>query len=666
MDRRSSLLSLLIVICLSAGQAVGQLTNASRLRLNELLQRSDDTKQIIEPGPALHTTLYADGTQREFPTQIVTRPFCGSDLSQVDAASLREMADHHRAVLSEPAPVAPAGSQRAAMLNLVFIVTNAPPGAQAAIDAVEAKLESIFTDNITVTITINFAVLDPNILGSTGSATVFPVSYTTLRNGLVNGMDTDDFIQTSLPTGSSIPVRYDGNTTVVTNETQLIVNVATFNATIGFAGGNAASMTINSIFPWDFDPSNGVPSNMQDFQSVLTHEVGHALGFTSGIGFGTGFMTILDIYRFQRTDGAGNFNPDTLAQFGTTARLVDFNTPDDDANSDTITSEYRMADGTPFQASHFRQQVPSIGNMDPAQANGESFFPDFYQPSDREMFDAIGWDISAIPDDATPPSPDPMQWEPGGEPAATSSTEITMTAALATDPQNPSGSQNSVEYCLMGVSGPGVGSLCWQATRTFTDTGLSPNEVYSYEARARDTAVPPNETMPSMPALSTTTFIESPTTFFFGTVTDTSIGLTAFNPSGAFSNLAVGNSGLFFEMTPPGGVNANVWVQSQFVDVTGLTPGTMYTVRVKARNQLGVETPFTFAQSTTTTGSAGCALVGDVNQDGLVNGEDIDGYLRAKLGQPPALGEDPLCADFGNGGDLTLDTAAFVSSLLAS
>ena len=261
--------------------------------------------------------------------------------------------------------------------------------------------------------------------------------------------------------------------------------------------------------------------------------------------------------------------------------------------------------------------------------------------------------------DLSSPSPDPMQWEPGGEPAATSATEITMTAALATD------TQNSVEYCLMGLSGPGVGSLCWQAARTFTDTGLLANEVYAYEARARDTALPPNETLPS-PTLSAATFIESPTTFFFGTVTDTSIGLTAFNPTGAFSNLAIGSSGLFFEMTPPGGVNANVWVQSQFVDVTGLTPGTMYTVRVKARNQLGVETPFTFAQSTTTTGAAGCTLLGDVNQDGVVDGKDIDGYLRAKLGQPPAVGEDPLCADFGNGGDLTLDTAAFVSALLAS
>jgi hypothetical protein len=128
--------------------------------------------------------------------------------------------------------------------------------------------------------------------------------------------------------------------------------------------------------------------------------------------------------------------------------------------------------------------------------------------------------------------------------------------------------------------------------------------------------------------------------------------------------LTVGDSGVLFEMTPAGGVNANVWVQAQFVGVTGLTPGTEYAVRVKARNQFGVETPFTATQLISTTG--GCTLDGDVNQDGLINGEDIDGYLRAKLLQAPALGEDPLCADFGNGGDLALDTADFVNALLAS
>lgn len=58
-----------------------------------------------------------------------------------------------------------------------------------------------------------------------------------------------------------------------------------------------------------------------------------------------------------------------------------------------------------------------------------------------------------------------------------------------------------------------------------------------------------------------------------------------------------------------------------------------------------------------------CALLGDLNQDESVNGADIGGYVRAKLGEPPAPGEEPACADFGNN-DIGLDTIAFVAVLL--
>ena len=46
-----------------------------------------------------------------------------------------------------------------------------------------------------------------------------------------------------------------------------------------------------------------------------------------------------------------------------------------------------------------------------------------------------------------------------------------------------------------------------------------------------------------------------------------------------------------------------------------------------------------------------------------MNGLDIAGFVRAKLGQTPLPDENPACADYGNG-DLDLDIANFVADLI--
>jgi len=152
-------------------------------------------------------------------------------------------------------------------------------------------------------------------------------------------------------------------------------------------------MTINSDFSWDYDPSNGITSGSFCFQSVLAHEVGHVLGFTSGADFRFLDIETLDVFRFQLSDGSGNYNPDTLAEFQTTARMVDQNAPgtNDDVVSDIISVEYQMSDGEPYQCSHFSQgNVYAI--MQPAVSSGTTYYPDFYKTPDKTMLDAIGWD----------------------------------------------------------------------------------------------------------------------------------------------------------------------------------------------------------------------------------------------------------------------------------
>jgi hypothetical protein len=151
-------------------------------------------------------------------------------------------------------------------------------------------------------------------------------------------------------------------------------------------------MSYNTSFDFDYDPSNGISSGKMSFVDVAIHEVGHALGFTSATDYGA-YMTALDLYRFQRTDGSGDYNPDTYEEFQSTPRLVDYDNPSDAHNSDLIDYEYRMSDGSPYQGSHFREQSsPWIGQMDPAFAIGESHYPNYFTAADLNMFDAIGYD----------------------------------------------------------------------------------------------------------------------------------------------------------------------------------------------------------------------------------------------------------------------------------
>lgn len=59
-----------------------------------------------------------------------------------------------------------------------------------------------------------------------------------------------------------------------------------------------------------------------------------------------------------------------------------------------------------------------------------------------------------------------------------------------------------------------------------------------------------------------------------------------------------------------------------------------------------------------------CLLLGDVNQDGILDGADVEGFVRAKLGAPLPQ-DEATCADYLTG-TLEEDTLLFVNDLLAS
>lgn len=57
-----------------------------------------------------------------------------------------------------------------------------------------------------------------------------------------------------------------------------------------------------------------------------------------------------------------------------------------------------------------------------------------------------------------------------------------------------------------------------------------------------------------------------------------------------------------------------------------------------------------------------CLLPGDVDGSTTVNGADIAGFVRVKLGNPDAA-DNETCADYGTG-TFEGDVAAFITDLL--
>jgi hypothetical protein len=366
-----------------------------------MLLRARAPRHVIPRGES-DAVLYATGERVRVQSEDRWRPICGSDVSKLTDEDLKRMAEEHERIVAQGNTVVvdtprAGGFNPRANINLVFNISGTiPSGATAAFATAETYIESQFADPITVTVSVTFANLGGGVLGGTSSTFINNQAYSTVRTGLINGMDSTDTIQTLLPT-PTLPVKYT-SAGAVTNETVVDVTRANYNATIGVNNGTAATMQYNNAFSWDMDPTNGIVGSQVSLVDVIVHETIHALGFVSGAdgpGFGGTVQTeLMDLYRFRRSTR----NPATNADFTAFERFITFNDPttDDVVNDFLGAGEWRMSDGNPSQASHWFQQSftpsTSIGIMQPALANGVTFFPDYIRTSDKTLLDAIGYD----------------------------------------------------------------------------------------------------------------------------------------------------------------------------------------------------------------------------------------------------------------------------------
>ena len=332
---------------------------------------------------------------------------------------------------------------------------NIAPEAVAGFVAAGERWSNIFDDDITVNIEIGFdpipSVTGATILGSTGSTLVdspadlmgaFP-TFESLKDQLtMDATSANDAIAiANLPVGNEATngpelrvisfltnsrdgsIVLDDDTSLgggdfsALNNTLFAITNANAKA-IGLLPGTApeidAFITFNSTVNFDFEPADGITFGATDFVGVATHEIGHALGFISGVdtvdvfsgdgpsagadinggdpGIGdlNGFPLFSTLDLFRRSEAAFAADPDAF-DFTVTDGDVFFSIDADLSDGDDILLETGSFNGTGNQASHFLDGgVPPRGILDPTAGPGELLV---ITENDILAFDVIGFDL---------------------------------------------------------------------------------------------------------------------------------------------------------------------------------------------------------------------------------------------------------------------------------
>jgi hypothetical protein len=324
--------------------------------------------------------------------------------------------------------LAASGASQALTFNFTFVAGTSAQAQQAFIDA-GARWSALYSDNITLDMTVGQSALGAGILASTGS-TRSAYSYTSFKSALTgDATSADDALGlSSLPSGSSFGMLLNrtsdnpngagsatayldnngsaNNSTIrITNANAKALGLAPTLATTGScATACDASIVFATGFTWDYNPTDGISAGAYDFVGIAAHEIGHALGFISGVDildinssssfFGSDqftYVSSLDLFRYSAASTAQGVIDWTASS---TAKYFSLN------KGVTVGPQFSTGRtwGDGQQASHWKDNL-AIGIMDPTAAQGELLNITSY---DIQALDVIGWTLATpVPEPGT-------------------------------------------------------------------------------------------------------------------------------------------------------------------------------------------------------------------------------------------------------------------------
>ena len=302
--------------------------------------------------------------------------------------------------------------------NFTFTPTSTPQDI-AGFTAAGAFWSSKFADSVTINMNVGTAALGSGILAQANS-TYSTVSYSDFRNKLATDATStfDTNALSSMAAGSSFGMLLNrtsnnpngsGSATAYldndgdANNSSLYLTTANAKA-VGYtfaSGDRDASITFGNAFSWDYNSDNGVSSGAYDFVGIAIHEIGHSLGFISGVDILDGnsppingpfsdnqftFVSPLDLFRYSAASTTSGVIDWTA---GTTSKYFSLDKG--------VTSLVAFSTGTNFgdgrQASHWKDNL-GLGIMDPTADFGEALAA---TPNDFLAFDVIGWNLVPEP-----------------------------------------------------------------------------------------------------------------------------------------------------------------------------------------------------------------------------------------------------------------------------